>query len=119
MKERRKHERINSPQPLLVLDRTTGEQLGLLIDLSIDGLLIETKALMQVGSIYQLKVMLPQAVDRSKNIEFSVEVVWAEAQGQKGVNCAGLFAIDISDYELVSIEQLLDLWVLEETCVDS
>ncbi len=118
MKERRQHERINSPQPLPVLDQMTGEQLGLLIDLSIDGLLIETNTLLQAGSVYQLEVMLPLAVDRSKNIEFTVKVAWAEAEGQTGVYCAGLFAIDLSDYELVNIEQLLKLWVLEEMCVN-
>lgn len=118
MKERRQQERINSPFPLPVLDQMTGEQLGLLIDLSIDGLLIETDTLLEVESIYQLQVMLPETVDQSNNIEFSVKVVWAEARSQKGVFCAGLFATDLSDYALVNIEQMLEFWMLEETCVN-
>ena len=117
MKERRKHKRIQSPQPLPVLDRTTGKQLGLLVDLSIGGLLIETKTLLQVGSVYQLQIILLQTVSKSK-IELSAEVVWSEAKGQQEIYCAGLLAIEISDYELERIEQLLELWMNTEACVN-
>ena len=119
MKERRQHKRIHSPQPLPVLDRMTGEQLGLLVDLSVGGLLIKTKTVMQVDDIYQLQIMLPQPVGQSKNIEFEAEVVRADSSAQEGIYCAGFLAVNISDYELERIEQLLDLWVLEETCVDA
>lgn len=117
MNERRKHQRINSPEPVPVLNRTTGERIGLLVDLSFGGLLLESETLLQVEETYQLQIMLPQAVGKSKKIEFTAEIVWAKTQEQHNTYSAGLQVIEISDYELERIEQLLELWVLEHASV--
>ncbi|MCH9698670.1 MAG: PilZ domain-containing protein [Gammaproteobacteria bacterium] len=117
MNERRKHKRINSPEPLPVLDRITGDRIGLLVDLSFGGLLLESNTLLQVEETYQLQIILPQAVGKSKKIEFTAEIVWSNTQEPHNTFCAGLQVIEISDYELERIEQLLGLWMLENASV--
>ncbi len=117
MIEKRKHHRVHSPQPLVVVDRKTGKELGRLVDLSVGGLLIKTHAIMQVEDVYQLQIMLPQPLGESKQIEITAEVVWVDTLEENATHCAGFLAIEISDYELERIEHLLNQWIQEETPV--
>ncbi len=114
MVERRKHKRSKSPQLLPVLNKSSGEQLGMLVDLSIGGLLMITMGDVQVNQIYQLQIILPQPAGKSKTIEFSAEVAWADLQQPKETSWAGFQVIDITDYELERIGELIDTWSLAE-----
>ena len=114
MIERRKHKRSKSHYPLPVMDRNTGEQLGILIDLSLSGLLMRTMRTVRINSTYPLQIIFPLTIGKSNNIEFSAKIVWIDSLEQKGLY-AGLSFIDVSDDALDRIRQLVDLWSLEGT----
>lgn len=114
MIERRKHKRSKSPQGLPILHAETGEQLGMLVDLSLGGLLMMSMRTMQVNSIHPLQIVLPLSAGESKDILFSAEVAWIDPTNRNGTFWTGFHVIDISEYELERIGQLVDQWALEE-----
>ncbi len=112
MAERRKNSRVKSPQLLPVLDANSGEQLGLLGDLSLGGLLMITTNELLIDAIYHLQILLPQPAGASNKIEFSAEVAWSESMEENGACWTGFHIIDISDYEIERIGQLIDQWAI-------
>ena len=114
MIERRKHKRSRSPQGLPILHANTGEQLGMLMDLSLGGLLMMSMSAMEVNRTYPLRIILPLSDCESKNIRLSAEVAWIDPTNRNGTFWAGFHVIDISEYELERIGQLVDQWALEQ-----
>ncbi len=115
MVERRKHKRVKSPQLLPVIDVNSKKQLGRLVDLSQGGLLMITTSNLPIDNIYQLQIDLPQHVGALNKIEFSAEVAWSESPEANESCWTGFQIIDISDYELEQIGQLIDQWSHAQT----
>ncbi len=114
MVEKRKHKRSKSPQGLPILHAKTGEQLGMLVDLSLGGLLMMSIKAMEINRTYPLQIILPLSEGESINIRLSAEVAWIDSTNHQGTFWAGFHVIDISEYELERIGQLVDKWALEE-----
>lgn len=110
MLNRRKHRRYVSPEPFEVYHSDSGELLGLLVDLSVGGLLLRADTCLESGAVYELKIKLKERLLNSKTIRFSAEIVWANHLKQQGMSCAGFLITEISDDDLERIEQLLDAW---------
>lgn len=110
MINRRQHRRYVSPEPFEVYHNDSGELLGLLVDLSVGGMLLRADSFLESGTVYQLKIKLKERLLDSKIIRFCAEVVWANHFKQQGMSCAGFLITEISDDDLERIEQLLDAW---------
>ena len=110
MTNRRKHRRYVSPEPFEVYHNESGKLLGLLVDLSVGGLLLRADSCLESGTVYQLKIKLKERLVESRIIRFCAEVVWVNHLKQQGISCAGFLITDISDDDLERIEQLLDAW---------
>ncbi|MEE9346097.1 MAG: PilZ domain-containing protein [Methylococcales bacterium] len=112
--ERRQHKRSKSPQLLPVLNVISGEQLGMLVELSFGGLQIMTTSDLLIDAIYHLQIVFPQPEGPSEKIEFSAEVEWFDSRKQNGVCWAGFQIINISDYELERVGRLVNLWSIAQ-----
>ncbi len=110
MIEQRKHRRYISPEPFEIYYRDSGKLLGVLVDLSVGGLLLRADSNLESGTVYQLKIKLKERLLDSNRIHFGAEVVWVNQFKQQGISCAGFLITEISDDDQERIEQLLDAW---------
>lgn len=69
---------------------------------------------MEINRTYPLQIILPLSEGESKNIRLSAEVAWIDSTNHQGAFWTGFHVIDISEYELERIGQLVDKWALEE-----
>lgn len=98
-----------------VIDVHADKSIGMLVDLSLGGLLLMAIQPIPVHRVFQLQVKLPQEIHGSDIIEFGAESVWGDPPGQTGTCWAGFQIIDISEHHRSIIEELVEIWSRENT----
>jgi|AP12_2_1047962.scaffolds.fasta_scaffold107942_1 hypothetical protein len=76
--ERRRAARKQVRYFLTVLDQTTKEQIGLLVDLNTEGAMIIRESKLDLGKRSKIRIVLPEEIDGAKFIELDVESMWCE-----------------------------------------
>lgn len=96
MIERRKMPRRRPEIALQVTDAMTGEVVGHLGNLSLEGMMLVAQAPIVEDGLYQLTFQLPDAHGRLHPIEVGAHELWSEATNIRGHAWVGLRLIDIS-----------------------
>ena len=108
MDERRNSERIDAYQVgLAAVNDVDGEQLGVIGNLSLGGMMLIANQQLQAGGILQLKIDVPKELG-SGLIYVGVKILWCTPANSPKEYWAGLETIDISDRDRDSLQQLLD-----------
>ncbi|HFD12412.1 MAG TPA: PilZ domain-containing protein [Crenotrichaceae bacterium] len=110
MFERRKYKRSRSPQLMPVIDLYTDKSIGMLVDLSLGGMLMMAIQPIPSHRIFQLQVKLPEPIKGSHAIEFGAESVWGDPPEQLGTCWAGFQVIDISEENKEIVAELVEIW---------
>ncbi|MFH1148603.1 MAG: PilZ domain-containing protein [Pseudomonadota bacterium] len=76
MLEKRKEKRKNLLYYLPVVDRNTGEQMGHLVDITRNGMMLISKEPIEKGLMFQIKIELQAIVSGHTQLEFDVESRW-------------------------------------------
>ncbi|MFA7553691.1 MAG: PilZ domain-containing protein [Spongiibacteraceae bacterium] len=103
----RKHPRTELNQPILVVDIINGVNLGELVNVSVDGIMILSKQAVPIQSIYQLTLQLPIEIAGRNRIDLGADCLWCRQAEDPHRYWAGLQIIDISDEAIAQLEALI------------
>lgn len=85
----------------------TGESLGRIGNLSVDGMMLITTQALPESCLYQVQFQLQDAERRSHRMELGIQCLWSEAALTEHSHWIGCKIVDISPEE----QDLLDAWV--------
>ncbi|MCU7844947.1 MAG: PilZ domain-containing protein [Candidatus Thiodiazotropha sp. (ex Monitilora ramsayi)] len=107
MKEQRKSPRKIADEVLEVTDQITGIQIGRVVNISADGLMLLSEEPVVAGSVFKMNMVLP---GEGKKVSFRAEAVWSTEATQPNSYWTGLHIIDISPEDVLEIDKLILDW---------
>lgn len=110
MIEQRKSSRKIADQVLEVSDQITGTQIGRVVNISAEGLMLLSQEPIVTESVYQLELVLPDAIAGESKITFGAEAVWTTEATQPDCFWTGFRIIDISSDDVLMIDELILNW---------
>lgn len=110
MKEQRKATRKIANEVLEVSDQITGTQVGRVVNISAEGLMLLSQEPILVGSVYQLDLVLQGTSDGESKVSFGAEAVWSLEATQPDSYWTGFRIIDISNDDVLRIDELILGW---------
>jgi hypothetical protein len=108
MAERRKVKRRHLIYYLRVFDRASGRQLGHLVDLTADGMMLMSERPIRVGRTLALKMALPGGTGGEQIVEFDATSLWTSEDINPDFYDTGFKFEKISRKHLAQIETLVD-----------
>ncbi len=103
----RRHRRVYLSTDVAVFDVISGERMGEVVNITVEGLMLVTERAMETGSIYQLALALPESVDEHQVINVGAECLWSSPTSVAGHNWAGFQIIDASSVAETLIQHLI------------
>ena len=110
MKEQRKSPRKIANEVLEVSDQITGAQIGRVVNISAEGLMLLSQEPIVIGSVYQLDLVLPGSSNETHKVSFGAEAVWTLEATQPESFWTGFRIIDISNEDVLLIHDLILDW---------
>lgn len=108
MENHRKHERHAIGESIIVMDRMMDQQIGVLANISFDGLMIAGTTVLETETIYQLRLLLPQAIAGNTVIDIGVDCLWSSGNSENAnIFWSGCHIIDYADDAVESLETLI------------
>ncbi len=95
---------------IAICDANSGQTLGYLANISMDGLMLVGSISTAPGTLFQLQMPLTTPVNGTNNIEFGVESLWCQRVKETCSYWTGFQIIDISDSASKTIEALISSW---------
>lgn len=106
----RKHQRVYLSTDVAVFDVLSGERVGEIVNITIEGLMLVMHKEANAGSIYQLALTLPHNVDGHKVINIGADCLWCSPSSVAGHHWAGFQIIDASKLAETLIQHLIDTY---------
>ena len=103
----RRSVRKRSKDAILVTNGMTGETIGRIGNLSVDGMMLITPQPLPEGCLYQLQFQLTDAAQQRRRMEIGIQCLWTEAARTERTFWTGCRIIDIAPSE----QEILDGWV--------
>ncbi|MBD3321434.1 MAG: hypothetical protein GF350_10110, partial [Chitinivibrionales bacterium] len=105
----RKLPRVSLLPQLKVLDRTSREQFGTLVDVSQQGIKICTFGPVQPGGMFQFDIHLPKAACLGEMIRLDARSIWCRPDVDTGYFFTGFEIEQASLDDITTIEKLMDM----------
>lgn len=106
--ERRKSPRKRLSTELTVFDRSTGANVGRLVNLSESGVRLAGKKAFTDGQRMTFSMILPQMIRGSTTVSFDAVTVWSQQPGSNGEASAGFRFVEIRPEALELVRYLLE-----------
>jgi hypothetical protein len=110
MREKRRSPRKIADEILIVFDQLTGSQIGRVVNISPEGLMLLSQEPIVTGSVYQLEMTLPGSDEDEQQVTFGAEAVWTSEATQPESYWTGFRIIDISNEGVLSLDNLIMNW---------
>lgn len=108
-KKARRHTRRKVGVVLRVFDRTTGKNLGRLVNVSMDGFKLGAREDMAVGRVCEVSMILPEPLAGSNTLSFDAQAVWSQpAEDAPGEFRAGFRIVSISANDSRVLAQMIE-----------
>jgi len=107
MEERRRKTRRRPGINVGVYDKVTGERVGRLMDISIEGIMLAGGRSMKINTVYEFRITLPVSIYGKREIAFNAVCLWCDEVELTSTYRAG-FQLQESSPEL---RELIDLWM--------
>jgi hypothetical protein len=91
----------------MVINAMTGETLGRIGNLSVDGMMLITHQPLPEGRLYQLQFLLADAQRQQRRMEVGIQCMWSDAARTERTYWTGCRIIDIASSE----QAILNDWV--------
>jgi hypothetical protein len=107
MEERRQHSRLATELQLEVFDLHSGQRLGRIVDLSMDGFMLLSELPLATDSVWECRLVPLTWVEGLEEIRLGADCLWTRT-GEDQRNCwAGFHIIDLADDQATVLEDLL------------
>jgi len=107
-REGRRFSRKKMFREMVLFDRSTGLNIGRLLNISTDGFKLFTRQQPQEDTVFQLSVVLPEQIFGVNTLSFNARNVWTEEQEADGEFYAGFQFVDLSDTHRNIIKALME-----------
>ena len=111
MQSQRKHKRHKLPQlpqPTQVYNSIGTEYLGVLVNISLEGLLIMSDAGLKTDTLYQLTLKFPEPFCGVMELSLGVDCLWVDSASGLGQSYwSGCHIIDISESDSAALKGML------------
>ena len=107
-KDHRRNPRKKLFREMVVFDRSTGGNVGRLMNLSVDGFKLFTRRDLPAGENLQLGMVLPDQIAGVNTVSFDARPVWAENLDAPGEYQVGFQFVDLSPQTREVIVNLMD-----------
>ena len=105
--ETRRKQRHELCKPIPVIDTLSGESVGALANITVEGMLIICNRPMDANRIYQIELQLPESIDGHTSIGVGIDCLWVKQGESQELNWAGCEIIDADQDALDVIESLI------------
>lgn len=112
--ERRTIRRRHLMFHLRVFDAETGEQLGLLSDISSAGLRLTGERHLPIDRTYRLQMRMPPAIANGRRFEFPATVAWIEDDQLTEFCDIGFRDMALEEDQRRALERLIDTFELRD-----
>lgn len=116
---RRKHPRHNLRDVVRVIDKATGQSVGTVANLSLEGLMVVNSVPLNLDCIYQLQLCVDDSVlggtaGEVRELHLGVDCLWNSptASVAAAAYWSGCQIIDMADEDLAVIQRLIDTLAL-------
>ncbi|WP_044872160.1 PilZ domain-containing protein [Pseudomonas sp. LFM046] len=107
MEERRQHSRHATELQLELFDLHSGQRLGRIVDLSMDGFMLLSELPLDADSVWECRLVPLTWVEGIEEIRLGADCLWTR-QGEDERNCwAGFHIIDLAEDQEAALEELL------------
>ena len=110
-REARRYPRKRIFREMVLFDRTTGGNVGRLLNVSVDGFKLATRKTLEEGQRMALSVVLPEQINGLNTMSFDARVIWchpARSDREQGAWHAGFQFLDMTDTGRGIIEALME-----------
>jgi CheY-like chemotaxis protein len=105
----RRHTRRRIGAVLRIFDRTTGQNLGRLLNVSMDGFKLSSRENVTLRRVYEVSMILPETLAGSNTLSFDAETVWSQpAEDVAGEYRVGFRIVYISPNDSRVLAQLIE-----------
>lgn len=99
---------------LRVFDQQSGHLIGNLVDISTKGIMVVSDKPITVGQRVRLRMVLPDTVDGSKEVEFDAESRWCRNDANRDFFDTGFELLDPSMDFLDAVDRLVEDCLFKE-----
>lgn len=111
MQEERRHTpRKIASQIIRATDLNTGRELGRVVNLNSEGIMLLAASPVESNLVYQLELRLNTPHQGHGSLQLGVESMWCSSANEPGHYWAGFRTIDISLTTIELIESLISSW---------
>ena len=108
--DKRQLKRIHLIYYLRIFDSNTGENIGHLVDITIQGLMMISEAPVPTGQEFSLKMQLPGTITGREEIEFSAQSLWCKKDIKPDFYVTGYKINNIAAQEAKTITALINAY---------
>jgi hypothetical protein len=108
MKEKRKLKRRHLIYYLHVLERSSGEHVGYLVDITTNGIMIMSENPAEPGTVLELKIMLSSEMSSKQYLDFDVKTIYCEKSINETTYDIGCELLHLSAEAFHGIEMIID-----------
>jgi hypothetical protein len=106
-KEMRKTERFDVTGVVRIIDKPTGRDIGQLVNISEEGIMIMGTEPIADNSIMQVTLVFDSSADGKPEISIGVESLWSHTGGEDAKYWTGFYIIDISEQDRERIRNIV------------
>ncbi len=103
----RKLQRHEFLLPIAVIDTLTGDSLGALVNINIEGLMVMGNVAIDGNRLYQVELQLPDTIHGHDKVALGIDCLWSRRDEEYERHWAGFQIIDVSQDALKVIEHLI------------
>ncbi|MCH8542940.1 MAG: response regulator [Alcanivorax sp.] len=108
VRDARRYPRKKVFREMVLFDRTTGGNVGRLLNVSIDGFKLSTRKALDEGQRMALSVVLPEQINGLNTMSFDARVVWCRDEDAGEGWLAGFQFLDMTDAGRGIVEALME-----------
>ncbi len=106
--EHRRHERADVHELVIVKDVMSGDNVGHLVNLSVDGFMLIGRNYLRENCLYQLAFVFENSVDGVDHVSVGAECLWTNETGAGDQHWSGFHIMDVSGKDQKIIASLVD-----------
>ncbi len=107
-RELRRQPRKKLLREMVMFDRTTGGNVGRLINISLDGFKLSARNIIDPGTRFSLSMVLPEQLQGVTTLSLEGRCVWSQEQDRQNECHAGFQIVEISDLHRSVLEMMME-----------
>ncbi|MHC5351780.1 PilZ domain-containing protein [Metapseudomonas furukawaii] len=107
MEERRQRNRHATELQMEVFDVHSGQCLGRIVDLSMDGFMLLSELPLEADSVWECRLVPLTWVEGLEEIRLGADCLWTRTGEDTRKRWAGFHIIDIAEDQAIALEELL------------